>query len=654
MSCGGRRRWSSAAAPTLTLRARWPTPRPAPTPRPYSATPADLGGRHRRAASWSASWPSSSRGVLVAGANERLEGGSPTFGSAFSKAALPARLAHSAGRSSTPTVGMILQAIRERAGILGAVIAGLGGAAWNIITWLTVPIDHRRGHRPDRRHQALGPPAEEHLGREPDRPDRPRRPRLPAACCPASSCSACCGWCSPVHHHRRLLFVWVAVVGVVMAALGRDLPHRPLPLRRRPAHRRRLHEEMLAGAFGPRGPRAPAQRHLQLIHGPTGPRPPPRRRTPRHRPGTLGDRAGSVSAHDRDRRAATSSRTASPSSPSTTARPTPSPTTIAAAVHDALGPGPGRGRRRRARRPPRPLLRRLRPGHHDLERRGRPRPARPRAPSSASSSTSFPKPVVIACTGHALAMGGILLFCRRHPHRRRGLVQDRPQRGRHRHAGAHASPSSSAATASPTPPSPGHQPRPRLRPRRAPSSPATSTGSCRPTRSWPPSVADATELVERPPRQGLRRHPGELPGRPQATACATTWPPTWPPSRSTCPTADAGAGHRRRPHRVGRPAQLVHPNPFSRFGRAPSAADNVSDGFDTGGRRAHARRQRRGRERPRPAQARGWHDLPLRAQGLVVLAVPGARACSRRRPRRRRGRHATRRASPSPPSPSSR
>lgn len=77
-------------------------------------------------------------GALVAGANQRLEGGEPTFGSAVAIAG--SRIGSLTGWAViNATVGMILQAIRERAGILGGVVAALGGAAWNIITWLTVP-----------------------------------------------------------------------------------------------------------------------------------------------------------------------------------------------------------------------------------------------------------------------------------------------------------------------------------------------------------------------------------------------------------------------------------------------------------------------------------------------------------------------------------
>jgi hypothetical protein len=40
----------------------------------------------------------------------------------------------------TATVGMILRAIQERAGLLGRVLAGIVGIAWNAITFFVVPV----------------------------------------------------------------------------------------------------------------------------------------------------------------------------------------------------------------------------------------------------------------------------------------------------------------------------------------------------------------------------------------------------------------------------------------------------------------------------------------------------------------------------------
>jgi hypothetical protein len=77
--------------------------------------------------------------VLIAGANERLEGGNPTIGSAISKAST--RTGSILGWSIVnSTVGMILNAIREKAGFLGVAVTSLIGAAWNVITWLALPI----------------------------------------------------------------------------------------------------------------------------------------------------------------------------------------------------------------------------------------------------------------------------------------------------------------------------------------------------------------------------------------------------------------------------------------------------------------------------------------------------------------------------------
>jgi len=77
-------------------------------------------------------------GALVAGAYERMSGGDPTVSSAMRRAMsrisalLPWALL-------TGTVGLILQAVRERAGFLGDFIVRLAGAAWEVVTFLVVP-----------------------------------------------------------------------------------------------------------------------------------------------------------------------------------------------------------------------------------------------------------------------------------------------------------------------------------------------------------------------------------------------------------------------------------------------------------------------------------------------------------------------------------
>lgn len=77
--------------------------------------------------------------AVVAGATERLNGGDPTMGSALGAAW------KKAGRLFlwsivVATVNVILQAIRERSGALGRILASIGGMAWNLATFFMVPI----------------------------------------------------------------------------------------------------------------------------------------------------------------------------------------------------------------------------------------------------------------------------------------------------------------------------------------------------------------------------------------------------------------------------------------------------------------------------------------------------------------------------------
>jgi hypothetical protein len=77
--------------------------------------------------------------ALVAGANDRLQGRDTTIGAALGVAntrlhrILPWAIV-------SATVSIIMEAIEERLGFLGPIIAGLIGAAWNVVTFLTVPI----------------------------------------------------------------------------------------------------------------------------------------------------------------------------------------------------------------------------------------------------------------------------------------------------------------------------------------------------------------------------------------------------------------------------------------------------------------------------------------------------------------------------------
>lgn len=81
-------------------------------------------------------------GALVAGAHERLSGGDPTVGSAVGRAfqrlggLVPWAIL-------TATVGLVLQALRnamrERFGFLGDMVARLIGAAWEVTVFLVIP-----------------------------------------------------------------------------------------------------------------------------------------------------------------------------------------------------------------------------------------------------------------------------------------------------------------------------------------------------------------------------------------------------------------------------------------------------------------------------------------------------------------------------------
>jgi hypothetical protein len=85
--------------------------------------------------------------VLIAGANERLSGGDPSLGSALAKAnsRFPAIVGWAA---MNVTVGLVLSAVRDKAGFLGDIATRLVGAAWNIVTWLAVPVILEEGVGP--------------------------------------------------------------------------------------------------------------------------------------------------------------------------------------------------------------------------------------------------------------------------------------------------------------------------------------------------------------------------------------------------------------------------------------------------------------------------------------------------------------------------
>lgn len=85
--------------------------------------------------------------VLVAGASERLAGGNPTLGRAMAKASsrFPAIVGWAA---MNVTVGLVLSAIRDKVGFLGDIATRLVGAAWNVVTWLAIPVIVEEGVGP--------------------------------------------------------------------------------------------------------------------------------------------------------------------------------------------------------------------------------------------------------------------------------------------------------------------------------------------------------------------------------------------------------------------------------------------------------------------------------------------------------------------------
>jgi hypothetical protein len=77
--------------------------------------------------------------ALVSAAMVRLKGGDPTLGDGLRGAW--SHIGPIFGWAAiSATVGLVLQALRERGGIAGAIVAALGGLAWNIITFLVVPV----------------------------------------------------------------------------------------------------------------------------------------------------------------------------------------------------------------------------------------------------------------------------------------------------------------------------------------------------------------------------------------------------------------------------------------------------------------------------------------------------------------------------------
>jgi hypothetical protein len=77
--------------------------------------------------------------AVVAGATERMRGGSPTLASAI--AAAGRRIVSIViWACLAATVGMALRAIQDRVGLVGKIVVGLIGAAWSLATFFVVPV----------------------------------------------------------------------------------------------------------------------------------------------------------------------------------------------------------------------------------------------------------------------------------------------------------------------------------------------------------------------------------------------------------------------------------------------------------------------------------------------------------------------------------
>jgi hypothetical protein len=79
------------------------------------------------------------QGALVSGAHERFTGGDPTIGSAIGGAVSKMhRLVPWA--LLTATVGLLLRMVRENMGFIGRILSGLLDMAWEVLTFLVVPV----------------------------------------------------------------------------------------------------------------------------------------------------------------------------------------------------------------------------------------------------------------------------------------------------------------------------------------------------------------------------------------------------------------------------------------------------------------------------------------------------------------------------------
>lgn len=86
-------------------------------------------------------------GALVSGALQRFRGSDPSLSSSFegaSKHLVPLFL----WSLLSGTVGYVLQALEQRAGFLGQLVIRAVGMAWQVVTWLAIPVIIDQGTGP--------------------------------------------------------------------------------------------------------------------------------------------------------------------------------------------------------------------------------------------------------------------------------------------------------------------------------------------------------------------------------------------------------------------------------------------------------------------------------------------------------------------------
>ncbi len=77
--------------------------------------------------------------ALISAANQRMDGGDPTLGSALRGAGARA-IAILPWAVVSATVSIVLRAISERSGLIGKIVVGIIGMAWSLVTFLVLPI----------------------------------------------------------------------------------------------------------------------------------------------------------------------------------------------------------------------------------------------------------------------------------------------------------------------------------------------------------------------------------------------------------------------------------------------------------------------------------------------------------------------------------